>query len=139
MDLTPIDFRESPHTGMPGTDVAPSSGGTRAGALAARWTAIHEAAEGITFLAGISPETERPEVRHFPEAMRRCGGWRHNLAVQGVEDLIAILEPGVTALLAVHDSGADAKAAAMALWQEFLSARDALIALAPAAAQDCDA
>ena len=101
--------------------------------MATRWATVHQAVEAVSFFAGIAPAEDGPEVRNFPEAMRKCGGWRRELAEQGVEDLIAVLEPGVTALLAVHDSGADARPAAMALWQEFQTARDALLALAPTA------
>lgn len=131
MDLTPIDFSLPVPTAASHTGAPTPSRKADSGTLAARWTAIHEAAEGITFLAGIPPETENPKVRDFPETVHLHGDWRRELAEQGVEDLIAMLEPGVTALLAVHDSGGDAKAAAVALWQEFLNARNALIRLVP--------
>lgn len=107
--------------------------------MAMRWATVHEAVEAVSFFAGITPTEDGPEIWNFPEAMRQCGGWRRELAEQGVEDLIAMLEPGVTALLAVHDGGADARPAAMALWQEFQTARDALLALAPVASADCGA
>ena len=67
--------------------------------------------------------------RGFPEAMRDVGGWRFTMALQGVDDLAAIMEPGLSALLAAHASGADAPAAAQALWEEFQSARNALMGL----------
>ena len=137
MDLTPIDLSDSSCTPVPASDIPALSGTSAGGAMAMRWAAIHAAAEAVSFLACIPHEADRPEIRDFPETMRLCGGWRRELAEQGVEDLIALLEPGVTALLAVHDSGVDAKPAAMALWQEFLSARDALLALAPPLAQEC--
>jgi len=78
-------------------------------------------------------------VQNFPQALRDFAGWRRNLALQGVEDLAAILDPGLAALLAVHDSGSDAAPAASALWQEFLAARDALLALAPPICEDLPA
>lgn len=141
MDLTPIDLSDASCTPLPSADIPAFAGSAGGGnsLMAMRWDTVHAAVEAITFFAGLTPVEVGPEVRSFPEAMRQCGGWRRDLAEQGVEDLIAILEPGVTALLAVHDSGADARAAAMALWQEFQTARDALIALAPSASEDCGA
>ncbi len=53
------------------------------------------------------------------------------MAEEGVEDVAAIMEPGLAALLAVHARGADAAPAALALWQEFLTARNALLTLQP--------
>jgi hypothetical protein len=58
---------------------------------------------------------------------------RRDLLRQGVEDLAAMMEPGLAALIAVHSDGRDAAAPARALWQEFVAARDALLALAPPA------
>ena len=138
MDLTPIDLSDSSCTPLPAADI-PTFGSTGLGSanlMAMRWATVHEAVEAVSFFAGITPTEDGPEIRKYPEVMRQCGGWRLDLAEQGVEDLIAVLEPGVTALLAVNDSGADARPAAMALWQEFQTARDALLALAPHASSD---
>jgi hypothetical protein len=52
------------------------------------------------------------------------------LVETGVADIAAIMEPGLSALIAAHARGASPQAAAMALWEEFLGARDALMALA---------
>lgn len=94
-----------------------------------KWTAVHEAAAAIAEMAGIAPEYRAPEIRNFPAIMRDTGGWRLRLAEQGVDDLAAILEPGLAALLALHGSGAPAGPAALALWREFHAARAALLAL----------
>ena len=85
----------------------------------------------VAMLAGIAAEPMRPEVRNFPALMRDCGGWRRSLADQGIEDLSAVMEPGLAALLAVHARGIDPATAALALWQEFCAARAALLALTP--------
>ena len=54
-----------------------------------------------------------------------------NLAEQGIADLAAIMEPGIAALLAVQARGVSPATAALALWQEFLSARNGLLTLVP--------
>ncbi len=72
-----------------------------------------------------------PEIRNFPAVMREAGGWRRELADQGIADITAIMEPGLSALLAVHARGKRPQAAALALWQEYLTARDTLLALTP--------
>ena len=41
------------------------------------------------------------------------------------------MEPGLSALLAVHARGVNPAAPALTLWQEFVAARDALLALTP--------
>lgn len=115
----------------------PSHDANRTGArpaasqMAVKWMAVHEAAAAIGELAGIAPEYRSPEVRNFPAIMRDTGGWRMRLAEQGVDDLAAILEPGLAALLALQGSGTPAGAAALALWQEFDTARAGLLALIP--------
>jgi hypothetical protein len=99
--------------------------------MAIKWTAVHEAAAAVAEIAGHPPEYRAPDVRNFPAIMRDTGGWRLRLAQQGVDDLAAILEPGLAALVALHGSGAPAGAAAQALWQEFQNARAGLLALIP--------
>lgn len=136
--MTPVDFSENARAAVPGVDM-PVLPGQAAGTLELHWEAIHEAAEAVAAFAGITPEPFGPEVRGFPQALCHFGGWRRDLARQGVEDLAAIMEPGLAAVLAVHDSGANAAAAAMALWQEFLTARDALLTLAPPVTEDITA
>ncbi|MGE3691177.1 MAG: hypothetical protein AB7F98_07340 [Novosphingobium sp.] len=100
-------------------------------AMSMKWSGLHDAAAEVAALAGIAPEPMDAETRAFPMIVRDAGGWRQQLAEQGVEDLGAIMEPGISALLAVHARGGDPSAAAMALWQEFQAARKALLALSP--------
>jgi hypothetical protein len=99
--------------------------------MSMKWAAVHEAAAAVSELAGLAPEFRTPDVRNFPAIMRDTGGWRLRIAQQGVEDLAAILEPGLAALLALHGTGTPPAAAARALWQEFHGARAALLALIP--------
>jgi len=100
-------------------------------AMSMKWSALHDAAGLVATLAGSIPEPMGAQLRNFPAAIRDAGGWRRELAEQGVEDLSAVMEPGLSALLAVNARGADPTAPAMALWREFVAARDALLALAP--------
>jgi hypothetical protein len=99
--------------------------------MSMRWSALHDAAGAVAMLAGYTAEPMKPDVRNFPAVMRDLGGWRRAMAEQGVDDLSAIMEPGLSALLAVRARGGDASAPAMTLWEEFLAARDALLALVP--------
>jgi hypothetical protein len=73
----------------------------------------------------------RPEIRNYPAVMRDTGGWRRDLSEQGIDDLAAIMEPGLAALLAVHARGINPGPAALALWREFHAARTALLGLMP--------
>lgn len=131
MDQTPNTFNQPTATGgLPGSGRA-VFGQASASAMSMKWSALHDAAGAVALLAGVEVEHMRPEIRNFPAVMRDAGGWRRDLAEQGVEDLTAIMEPGLAALLAVHARGADASAAALALWQEFHMARNALLALVP--------
>ena len=96
-----------------------------------KWSALHDAAGVVASLAGFVPEPMSAQLRNFPATLRDAAGWRRSLAEQGIEDIGAILEPGLSALLAVHARGVNGAAAALALWQEFVAARDALLALTP--------
>ncbi|MEP7222335.1 MAG: hypothetical protein ABI673_06660 [Novosphingobium sp.] len=100
-------------------------------AMSMKWSALHNAAGVIAALAGLAAEPMSLPVRNFPALIRDSGGWRREVAEQGVDDLSVILEAGIAALLAVHARGVDARPAAEALWQEYLSARGALLALVP--------
>lgn len=106
-------------------------GQASASSVSMKWSALHDAAGVVATLAGLAAETMRPEVRNFPARMRDIGGWRRDLSERGIDDLAAIMEPGLAALLAVNARGINPAAAALALWQEFHAARAALLALSP--------
>ena len=99
--------------------------------MSMKWSALHEAAGVVGMLAGMASEPMRPELRNFPAVMRDLGGWRREAAEQGIDDLSAIMEPGLAALLAVHARGANPAVPALALWQEFHVSRAALLTLTP--------
>ena len=108
-----------------------SFGQASASSMGMKWSALHDAVAVVGSLTGMAPEAMRPEIRNFPAMMRDVGGWRRTLAEQGIEDLSAVMEPGLAALLAIHARGVNPAPAALALWQEFHAARAALLALTP--------
>ena len=118
-------------TGTLPTSGRPEFGQASASAMSMKWSALHDAVTVVGMLAGLAAEPTRPEIRNFPAVMRDAGGWRRELAEQGIDDLLAVMEPGLAALLAVHARGISPAAPALALWQEFHTARAALLALSP--------
>lgn len=125
-------FVASAQTGavLPGAGL-PEFGQASASVMSMKWSALHDAAGVVAMLAGLQAEAMRPEVRNFPAVMRDAGGWRRDAAERGIEDLAAIMEPGLAALLAVNARGGNPAAAALALWREYCAARAALLALTP--------
>ncbi len=112
-----------------------SFGQAAASSTSMKWAALHDAAAAVAALAGLEPERNPPTIRNFPAVIKDAAGWRRELAEKGIDDLAAIMEPGIAALLSVNARGADATAPALALWREFHAARAALLVLAPAAGE----
>lgn len=110
---------------------SPDGRASGAGGAGMKWAALQEAGAVVCMLAGEEPERGSPEIRDFPATIRDAGGWRRALAENGIDDLAALMEPGIAALLAVNARGIDATIPARALWREFAAARDALLALVP--------
>ncbi|MFN6934303.1 MAG: hypothetical protein ACK4NZ_04035 [Tsuneonella sp.] len=99
--------------------------------MSVQWDALQDAAAAVAALAGLAAESPSNQVRDFPDAIRAVGGWRLDLATNGVSDLAAMMTPGVKALLAVSSRGQDPTPAALTLWREYHAARTALLALLP--------
>ncbi len=99
--------------------------------LARQWLALHRAAAAVAAMAGLPVEALSAPVAAFPLTIQAVHGWRRSLAEQGVADLAAVMEPGLTALIAVHARGGDASTPARTLLHEFAAARDALLVLTP--------
>lgn len=96
-----------------------------------RWAALVEASKVVAMLAGLPADQPSKQVRNFPVLVRECPKWQRELAENGVADLAAVMEPGIAALLAINARGADPRHAARALWNEFVSARAAILSLLP--------
>ncbi|MDB5726211.1 MAG: hypothetical protein JWQ16_2965 [Novosphingobium sp.] len=99
--------------------------------MALKWSVLHHVAGVVATLAGLPGDASGAATTGYPATMHAAGGWRLALAAQGVDDLAAVMEPGLAALLAIHSRGADPLVAAQALWEEFEAARAALLALIP--------
>ncbi|MEJ2409687.1 MAG: hypothetical protein P8Y58_03565 [Novosphingobium sp.] len=137
MDATPNNPGNKAGSGAVGGGLPrsgrPHFGQGAAHALSMKWSALHNAASAVAAIAGAASPPISAEVRNFPAVMRDAGGWRRVMAEQGIEDLSALMEPGLTALLSAMARGASPQGAALALWHEFIAARDAMLRLAPLA------
>lgn len=103
----------------------------RASGPGMRWAALADAGAVVGALAGYEAEEPNMTVRGFPELIEGSPHWRRELAERAIDELAAIMEPGIAALLAVNARGADPGPAAQALWQEFSEARAAILELLP--------
>ena len=99
--------------------------------FAREWFALHETATIVNAMAGLKLPPLQSEVQDFPAAIRAAGGWRYQWVKQDLDDLSAMLQAGLAALLALQARGIKAAALAAVLWQEFIAGRDALISLLP--------
>ena len=102
----------------------------RADAVLPQWRALHEAAQLVAGLAGLSAAGAALAAAPGGEALAATQGWRLGLIGDGLADIAAILEGGIRALLAARSTGAPVEAAARAVGDEFVIARAGLLALA---------
>ncbi len=100
-----------------------------AGSLAQKWRDLHASAEQLAGLARLSAEPFDARLAAFPDLLADAGEWQRDLASQGLEDIDAMMRPGLAALGTVTARGLDASAPAQALWREFHHAREAVLSL----------
>ena len=100
--------------------------------LADRWEAVHEAAAAVGHLAQLGREEPGDEVLSLPLRAAEAGGYAFEAAARGIDDLAAVMQPGLRALLALTAQGKDTTAAALTLWREFHHARTAIMTLVDA-------
>jgi len=98
--------------------------------LAQKWTDLHEQAARLAQLADLSPEPYVGALAAFPAQLGEASEWQRELAFQGMDDIDAMMRPGLTALATLTHRGVSAKAPALALWREFYDARSAVMGLA---------
>ena len=114
----------------PFTPLPPASGPRPVSAtVRAKWDALHDAAAAVASMADMEAGAHPAEAGDFTRRLAEARGWRRNLAESGIDDLVAALEPGIAALLAARSRGEDARPAALALWREIETAREAIRAL----------
>ncbi|TRD11287.1 hypothetical protein FGU71_05115 [Erythrobacter insulae] len=97
------------------------------GSLAQRWEALHEQAAELAGLAQLAPEALSSDRDSFASVLGNSDEWQRELAWQSIEDIDAMMRPGLTALKVITSRGMDAGAPAQALWREFHSAREGVI------------
>ena len=99
------------------------------GSLAERWEEIHSAADQLAQVADLAPEGFDEDLAGFPAMLGEATEWQREMAWQGIEDIDAMMRPGLTALATITARGQDASVPAQALWREFHHARGAVMAL----------
>lgn len=102
-----------------------------AAAIGVRWAALHERAREIGRFAALADEPFDDQLASFPARISEAGIDALGLAQRGLEDIDAILQPGLAALRSISARGQEPTAPALALWREFHAARQALLALCP--------
>lgn len=99
------------------------------GSLAQRWQDLHTSAAHLAKTANLAPEAYSDELAAFPAMLGEASEWQREMAWQAVEDIDAMMRPGLAALDTLADRGKDATAPAVALWREFYHARQTVLAL----------
>ncbi|MCJ2180697.1 hypothetical protein [Novosphingobium album (ex Hu et al. 2023)] len=107
-----------------------------ASVLSLKWSALHDAAQAVAAIAGADAGPLGAEVRNFPAAVRDAGNGQRARAEQGIEDLSALMEAGLAALLSAMGHEYQPRGAAQALWREFVLARDALLQIVSAGSSE---
>ena len=106
--------------------------------LSKRWRELHALGQQIAMKAQLATEPFEGRFAEFPNAILDAAPWHRELAEHAMEDIDAMLQPGLTALQAIEARGTDATAPALTLWREFYNAREGLMGLAPVQAQPAE-
>ena len=123
-------FDLSQATMLPPAEAAPGATPT-VEQLANRWDAVHEAAAAVAGLAQLAREEPGAEIASLPLRAAQQESQTFALVADAIDDLAAVMQPGLRALLALTAGGKDTTAAAMTLWREFHMARAAIMRLVP--------
>ncbi len=97
--------------------------------LHARWAALHDRADELAQMAQLATEPRATKCDAFANLTGGASDWQRNLAAQALDDIEAMMEPGLTALKFLEQRNQDLCAPALALWREFYSARDAVLTM----------
>ncbi|MGB3740252.1 MAG: hypothetical protein WA948_12990 [Pontixanthobacter sp.] len=99
--------------------------------IAKRWAAIDDAAQAVRIMADAPKPDHCVKHRDFRDLIRNVDEDRRKILVHGIDDLIAIMQPGLAALLTTVARGQDATVAAKSLTHELDRMRGALLTLLP--------
>ena len=99
------------------------------GSLAQRWEDLHTQAAQLAELAHLTPESYETDLAEIPAMLGDATEWQRELAWQALEDIDAMMQPGMVALRTILARGQDTNAPALALWREFHAARGSVIDL----------
>jgi hypothetical protein len=97
------------------------------GSLVLRWDEMHDQAARLAELAKVAQPVATLTEAQFVALLQAAPSRERQLVWQGVEDIGAMLQPGLVALGTLKRRGQDTAIPAAALWQEFVAARDGLI------------
>ncbi len=95
--------------------------------LARDWQALHDLAAQVAQIAQLSPEPLATDIATFPARIADAQVPQRTLAVQGIEDIGAMMQTGLAALGVIAMRGGAGNAPALALWREFHEARGAVL------------
>jgi hypothetical protein len=94
------------------------------------WSSLHHAGTVLAALAEVEETATELEPYALPRSLTEGPAWRRELFERFALDARTALQPGIIGLAALVARGADPRAAAQALWAQFLASREALVALA---------
>lgn len=97
------------------------------GMITRKWERLHSEAEQLASFAHLAPERSGQFITAFPAMLEHAGESQRQRALQGIEDIDAMMQPGMTALRTISARGVDVGPPALALWREFHAAREAVI------------
>ncbi|MFN4037898.1 MAG: hypothetical protein ACK4IB_01055 [Erythrobacter sp.] len=97
--------------------------------MIARWHAIHSGMLRLAALAELAEANACIAAPDFIAALEQANDWQRELAWQGVEDIAAMLDAGMSALAVLESRGIAPRIPALTLWQEVDAAQRSLLAM----------
>ena len=97
--------------------------------IARRWATVHRDAAYLANIADLAAKEDHAQQDTLLSALVDAGDWQRRLALDAINDIEAMMQPGLTALRTISARGQDATAPALALWREFHAAREAVLAM----------
>ena len=95
--------------------------------LLLRWEELHDQAARLADFAGVTRSVAAIGRAQFVALLKAAPSRERQLVWQGVEDIDAMLQPGLIALGTLRRRKQDTTIPAAALWQEFIAARDGVL------------